>query len=293
MRAWWNTIDRRSRRSLMFLAWAVLAFWAVTAFTSAVSQVVPVRVNRWIEVRQISGTVNFFQGGSSRAARVGDRLQTVGDGIATAPGATAILAVDTGIGFVNVTENTRVQVQALAYAPDDGRITRLFVSQGQVRLQIRQFTNPGSELEIQTPAGTSAVRGTEFGVAVQQSGKTGVATLEGSVETAAQGEIVPVSAGFQNFTIPGEPPSPAVPLRDDTSLQRRIDRIIVNGRRQVRLVGQVDPVNTVLVEGRPQTTTRDGEFTLLFSPQRGQQSPRISVITPLGRRQDYIFDISI
>ncbi len=271
------------------MALTLLAVGMAALFATATPQVVPVRVDRWLEVRQLSGAVTFTRSGGTRMARVGDRLQAVGEGITTGSGSTAVLAVDTGIGFVNVTENTRMQVRSLDYAPDDGRITRLFVSRGQVRLQIRQFTNPSSEFEIQTPSGTSGVRGTDFGVAVQEDGKMGVATLDGSIDTAAQGQTVPVPAGFQNLTIPGEPPSPATPLRDDTTLQARTERVIVSQVRRVRLVARVDPVNAVLVGGVPQTTDRNGEFSLLFPARAGQQVPTITVITPLGKRQDYDF----
>jgi hypothetical protein len=73
----------------------------------------------------------------------------------------------------------------MSIAPNNGRITRLLVPRGQVRLQLRPFTNPGSRMEIETPAGTSGVRGTEFGLNVQPDGKMAIATLEGSVATSA------------------------------------------------------------------------------------------------------------
>uniref|UniRef100_A0ACD5H295 FecR domain-containing protein n=1 Tax=Desertifilum tharense IPPAS B-1220 TaxID=1781255 RepID=A0ACD5H295_9CYAN len=51
---------------------------------------------------------------------------------------------------------------------------------GQARFRVRRFNHPGSSLEIETPAGSSAVRGTEFGVSVHPDGKTGIATREGT-----------------------------------------------------------------------------------------------------------------
>ncbi|NER79609.1 MAG: FecR domain-containing protein [Leptolyngbya sp. SIO1D8] len=243
-------------------------------------------MDRYLRVRSMTGNVMFQNGNTSRTARVGDRLQAVGEGLTTRQVSTARLEVDTGIGFVDVSENTRMRIQRMEIAPDNGRITYIEVPQGQVRLQLRTFTHEGSEFEIQTPAGVSSVRGTEFGVSVQPDGRTGVATLEGLVETAAQGETVEVPEGFQNLTVPGNPPSPAVPLRDDPELTYEIVRRIEGGNRQLQFVGQVDPVNLVLVENEPQEIDVNGQFTLPFLPIRGQRV-EITVITPLGNRRDY------
>lgn len=247
-------------------------------------QSVPVRVDRWLLLKNLSGRVTFNQGSQIRPARPGDRLQNVGDGITTEGGAAATLEVDTGIGFVNVAEKTEVRVQSLAMAPDNGRITRLLVPRGQVRLQLRRFTHRGSELEIRTPAGISGVRGTDFGLTVQPNGKTGIATQSGRVETTAQGQSVSVAAGFQNLIVPGEAPTPPVPLRNDTRLRYQIDRRMVNNVRRQRLVGQVDPVNTVYVEELPINIDRTGRFVVDL-PVASRLRIRVTVITPLGKKQ--------
>lgn len=269
--------------------WSVLTILVIAILVispSVFSNPVQVRVDRWLELRQQTGSVTFQPAdGSSRSAAIGDRLQAVGDTFTTVGQSTATLEVDTGIGVLNVSENTIVRVQRLDIASDNGRITHLDVPQGQVRLQVRPFTHRGSELEIHTPAGVSGVRGTQFGMTVQPDGKTGVATLEGRVDTLAQGQTVSVPAGFQNLTIPGEPPSPAVPLRDDPSLEYRVVRVIENGIRRVQIIGKVDPVNTVLLDDTLQEIDRDGEFNFLLPARSTVRFPTITVITPLGTRQ--------
>jgi len=248
-------------------------------------QTVPVRVDRWLDLQRLHGNVTYQTGGSSaRSAKQGDRLAAVGDQLSTGSRSGASLMVDTGIGFVNVFDNTQVRVRSLKYAPDNGRITQLEVMRGQVRLQLRRFNHRGSSLQIWTPAGVSAVRGTEFGINVKPDGKMGVATLSGSVATAAQGRTVLVPGGFQNLTVPGQPPSTAVPLRDSTAFTYRLERRIQNGIRSLRLVGLVDPVNDVLVGSTPQATDRKGNFSLVL-PSVSTQKLLVTVITPLGRRQ--------
>jgi hypothetical protein len=248
------------------------------------AQPISVRVERWLVVRQNQGQVQFRRQGQVRAIKSGDRLEAVGDGIITGKKSTAVLEVDTGIGVVQVAENTRVEVRSLGFAADSGRITLLSVPYGQVRLRLRPFTHPGSRLEIQTPAGVSAVRGTEFGVTVQSTGKTGLATLNGSVAALAQNNTVMVPGGFQNLTIPGESPTQAVPLQDNTQLRYEFERKIQRGMRTLRLLGQVDPVNLVFVGETPVPTDRNGQFSLLL-PALYAQKFAITVVTPLGRRQ--------
>jgi FecR protein len=265
----------------------ILAGLLLSLSPVAAQQVTRVRVDRWLAVSALSGSVTRQQGNRSQTAQMGDRIQSVGDGITTGGGASARLDVDTGIGSVYVSEGTKMRIQGMEVAPDNGRITRLQVLRGQVRLKVRRFTHGGSRLEIQTPSGLSGVRGTEFGVAVQPSGKTGMAVLEGKVVSSAQGREVVVNQGFQVFTIPGEPPSPPQPLRDDPSLEYRFEKTIEQGIRRARLVGKVDPVNTVIVAGVPQSTDREGRFRTDVKLVPSFFKLQVIVNTPLGKQKVY------
>lgn len=275
--------NRRCPVSILLGA-MVLTSLSGIAIHSYAQQSIPARINRWLAVRNVAGNVSYLKGNDTRPAQVGDRLQQVGEGINTGEDSTATLEVDTGIGFIDVSEQTNLRVRTLEFAPDNGRITHLYVSQGQARLRVRTFTHRGSELEIRTPAGVSGVRGTDFGINVHTDGRMAIATLEGRVDTTAEGETVAVPDGFQNFTIPGEPPTPAVPLRNDTSLNYRIRRQFSGSQRRLLLIGEVDPVNIVLIEDEPQPLNRDGRFTVEL-PARTRVSLEVTVITPLGREE--------
>ncbi|MBW4521809.1 MAG: FecR domain-containing protein [Scytolyngbya sp. HA4215-MV1] len=254
---------------------------------SMAQQSVQVRVERWISLEKMTGTVIYQRGNTSRPAKIGDRLIEIGDGISTGNNASATLVIDSSIGSITVFENTKLRLQALEYAADNGRITQLQVDTGQVRLKLRPFTHRGSILEINTPAGLSGVRGTDFGLSVQPNGKTGLAVSEGRVVTAAQSRQVPVNAGFQNFTVPNEAPSEPVPLADNPYLEYKFQHFIQAGVRKVRLIGQTDPVNRVVVQGIPQNTDREGRFQseLLSLPNRLKL--RVIVTTPLGKQGVY------
>ena len=217
---------------------------------------------------------------------MGDRLQTEGDTLTTGSNSSATLLVDTAIGTVEVAESTKVQIRTISQVGDQGRITRLYVPYGRVRLKLRKFTSPNSRLEIETPASINGVRGTEFGVGIQPNGKTGVAVLSGAVVSQAQRQDVRIPAHYQSFTLPGRPPTSAVPLREDTQLAYQLQKFLDGGIRRIRLVGQVDPVNTVTVDGRPQNTDANGRFSVDF------QAPsylkiQVVVTTPLGTAKRY------
>ncbi len=256
-------------------------------FPTLAQSPVRVRIDRWLLLRNISGAVTREYRASRQAAKVGDKLGKIGDGVTTGKNSTALLEVDTGIGFITVAERTSFKISDLEYAPDNGRITRLSVTSGRVRLKLRKFTHSGSRLEIRTPAGLSGVRGTEYGIVVQPNGKTGIAVAEGAVTMDSKGKSLLIPAGFQNLTLPGEAPSSPVPLRNDTTLRYTLAGSTEGGVRRVRLVGQVDPVNNVTLNGVPQVTDRTGRFQ--SSPQTTPTRLRLKVVvtTPLGKEQTY------
>lgn len=254
----------------------------------AAQQTVPVRVDRWIEIQQLSGMVTAVVGGTRQPAQLAARLQSVGDAVITGSASSATLAVDTAIGAIDVSENTSVAVSELTTLPGGGHITHLEVTGGQVRLELRRFTDPESELEIRTPAGISGVRGTTFGVSVQPSGQTGIATMDGSVVASAQGQQVKVGAGLQSLIIPGEPPTPPEPLRDDPQLDIRVLQTIESGT--VQISGQTDPVNLLVINNEPQTLSETGEFEYQVTAPNDRRIAA-TVTTPLGTRQLYELDV--
>ena len=242
------------------------------------------RVNRYLEVRSIFGNVIYGNQQTSQPANVGTKLQKVGDSISTGKNSRTMLALDTEIAFVEVAENTKLQIQKLHSTSNNGKVTELLVTGGQVRLKVRPLNNRESRLEIKTPAGITGVRGTEFGVSVQPSGKTGVATLKGQVVTSAQGKTVSVNKGFQSFVIPGKPPSPPVRLQDDTSLQIKI--LADMGNQQAKIAGKVDPVNLIILANESLITNQNGEFEVITALPNNRKIA-VSITTPLGKKQKY------
>ncbi|MDA0867120.1 MAG: FecR domain-containing protein [Cyanobacteria bacterium] len=248
-------------------------------------QSISVQVDRWLSVQAVGGDVRYLNAQGSRPAQVGDYLTFVNDGLRTGNGSTGTLLVDTGVGTIQLLQDTEVRIQRLDFAADNGRITHLYVPRGQVRVSLRRFTHRGSELEIETPSGVSGVRGTEFGVTVQPDGVTGIVTREGAVATAAQRIQVLVAAGSQTIIRPGEAPLEPTPITPPT-LHYRIDYRATGGRRRALLIGQVELVNRVYVDGQQQTLNHWGEFEYPLPATRGARV-QVSVVSPLDEQEDY------
>lgn len=173
--------------------WLLLSLFVIflLTFPQALAQNnLQLRVNRYLEVRSVVGNVTYENKQASQPANIGRKLENIGDSISTGKNSRTILALDTGIAFVEVAENTKLQIKKLQTTSNNGKVTELLVTGGQVRLKVRPLNNRDSRLEINTPAGITGVRGTEFGVSVQPSGKTGVATLKGKVVTSIRSNCI-------------------------------------------------------------------------------------------------------
>ncbi|MDX2256182.1 MAG: FecR domain-containing protein [Pseudanabaenaceae cyanobacterium bins.39] len=281
------SFSRRVRLSSTILfGFSSVSTWLglIDPLTSAQSSI-QVRTNQWLKLEKLSGNVQLRRNNNARLARVGDRLQMASDELLTGSNSSAVLSVDTAVGTVYVAENTNIRINSFRMAPDNGRITNLFVSRGRARLQIRKFTNRGSQLNIQTPAGVSGVRGTNFGVIALENGDTVLTTYQGSVASTAQNRTELVKAGTENFTLVGQPPSKPIAIRDDPSLRYTIERQVFNNERSVLLVGYTNPVNIVKIDETPRLQ-RNGKFEIRL-PATSSLNVNVTIETPQGQVKTY------
>jgi len=234
--------------------------------------------DRWLEIQRISGSVML----NGNTTRTGARLDSVGDRLVTGENSNAYLLIDTQIGSVYVSSNTELRVSSFTTQSDGSRVTLLYVSRGQARIQARTFTNPNSRLEIQSPSGVAAVRGTDFGVSVGPTGQTAILTIEGLVTANAQEETVEVPANFSSIIVPGQPPTPARPTVED--LRLRVSTAENFGGRRVTVRGSTDPVNLVTLDGETITTDVNGQFRFTA---RSRGLLNFVVRSPLGNERIY------
>ena len=180
----------------------------------------------------IRGTVQVSPAGSDAwaSAAAGERIQT-GDRIRTGPLSAATLVFFDG-SATDLLAQTEVAIVQMSSSPGGGRtpgvltrmgvltptgvltrmgvLTRIVLRQtlGQTYSRVQRVPDPASCFEIETPSAITAVRGTEFAVAVEASGATHVTVVAGQVEVTAQKTTVAVLAGQETIVRPQRPPSP-------------------------------------------------------------------------------------
>lgn len=241
------------------------------------------RPGGWLQVQRMTGNVTTLTG-RSKNTQVGDRLSAIGHGLVTGNRSSANLSVDDGIGSVAVAQNTRITVKQLSVLADGARVTVLDVPRGQARLQVRRFTHANSRLELHTPSGVAAVRGTVFGVSVDEEGQTNVATLEGQVEASAQEVSVPVDAGEVSIIYPGEPPTSV------RALDRRLDiqwQAYEWRTNHFYIAGHIDAANTLLAMEDEVSVSRSGYFEERIPLTDRSQPVELTVQNAMGETRTH------
>jgi hypothetical protein len=232
--------------------------------------------SRFILVEEVRGMVTY--GPSQQPVKAGQQLAE-GTQVSTGSDSSARLRIDSQIGSVEVAEDTTFQVKTLT----SGK-TVLFVTRGRVRLSV----SPGARLReeqkslsgggeqsvlaqrrrdypitVETPAGIAGVQGTSFGVNVGPDGKTGIATINGTVAAQSQGREVLVTLGQYVVIEPGKAPKqPEIAPKQAAFRLLNLKRVSAGA---VRVVGQAHPLDLVLVNGKAVTTDAEGKFSALVN----------------------------
>jgi FecR protein len=234
-------------------------------------------VGRWLRVQASTGDVTMAP--PQRKVMLGDRLSKIGDRLITGKDSSAELWIDDGIGKLEVGESTELQILSLEQLPDGAKRTHITITGGTVKLRLRKLNNPRSNVQIFTPAGTAAVRGTTFGVSLNHRGISGVAVQQGIVIVTGVNQKLPVRLGFGRILVPGQPPSKLRVIPE----KARIFDIHYEHRKldQVLLRANTDPGNLVQVDGQPIDIDEQGNFQTLVSDIQDHVIP-VLVTTPLN-----------
>ncbi len=270
-------------KNLLSLSLAVgLAFSVLLPVLGAPKVSKQIVVGRWLRVQTPTGNVDLDP--PLRKANPGDLLSKIGDQLITGKDSNAELWIDDGIGILEVGASTNLKILRIERLRSGAKRTQLVIKGGSVKLRLRKLRNPRSNVQIFTPAGTAAVRGTIFGVSLNGKGISGVATLRGSVVVTGQGQKLPVRAGFSRVLVPGKPPSK---LRALAETARLFDiRYQHRESGQVLLRANTDPGNLVQVAGQPIDIDEQGNFQTLVSNGQEHLIP-VQVTTPLNVSQRF------
>ena len=149
---------------------------------------------------QKQGSTTWIPAVSGMKLFEGDRIKTSGNSTTTLvffEGSTA-----------EVEANSELILKELAIAHNTGS-TSIHVEQvvGHTIDRVKKLVDSESEYEVETPAGSAAVRGTIFKLYVRDDGYTAIYCKEDKVQFTAGGATVTVSSGQQSDARPGGTPS--------------------------------------------------------------------------------------
>ncbi|MFH1379374.1 MAG: FecR family protein [bacterium] len=161
-------------------------------------------------ITSVSGTVEVYSQTTKERveAKVGEML-SLDHVIYTRKNSTAEITLSTG-HQIKVNENTIFSLQSLTETK-----TKVKLPFGKLRAKVSKLTS-GEEFEVETPAATCSIRGTEFELAVNQAGETRLAVFTGMVEAREMitGKSVIVGAGAYSSIIKGVAPTEPKPMEE-------------------------------------------------------------------------------
>ena len=154
----------------------------------------------------VSGTVLVLNPGATSWQQATDGMSVdVGDSIKTGAGGHVLIIFFDG-SIMELDDYTEVVVVDLDMAEGGSTTVNMFQAVGDTLNRVEQLTDTASSYEVETPAGVAVVRGTTFGLGVDDDGVTILDVDEGDACFEAQGDKVCAEAGYYIVTEPGNSP---------------------------------------------------------------------------------------
>jgi len=159
------------------------------------------------KISSVSGDVQILRSGSTESVKATNDMElVVGDTITTGSDERANLIFFDG-SHMEIKANSEILVKELSTASTGSTSVSLRQNIGRTINRVNKLIDSGSKYEVETPAGTTAVKGTVFELLVLQNGNTTVKAEEGSVSFTASEVTVTVNQGFQSSASVGGTPS--------------------------------------------------------------------------------------
>ena len=158
---------------------------------------------------QPAGSSSFRSVSADTPVHPGDTVRTGADGL-------AVLTYFDG-STTELEPNTTLQLAHLDQLPGGGQRISVVQAAGQSWNRVERLADATSRFETQVPAALAFVQGTEYRVQVDpasQQSLIAAVTDTVVVEAVVNGQVhdVAVPPGFQTTVIPGQAPSPPVPI---------------------------------------------------------------------------------
>jgi len=193
------------------------------------------------------------------------RMETLvgqGDSVRTDGTGTALLTFFADGTDLELTPNTELTIREFNGSSDQFSLS-VEVMVGITRQQFKRLLNPGSSYTVITPGAVMTVRGTDFDIRVESTGRSSAITTEGEIAVSAQGRQAEVPSGFGVRVDVGSDPSEVVPATTFDELDSALDgcagQVTTDSdvRLYVRLgpgtnyerIGSIDPSEITLLMG--------------------------------------------
>ncbi|MEX1255690.1 MAG: carboxypeptidase regulatory-like domain-containing protein [Dehalococcoidia bacterium] len=153
----------------------------------------------------ISGDVQVQESGSDapRAAEDGEELNE-GDQVITGNDGRAVVTFFEGSTQV-LEPNTGITIKQVGTTDGGGLLAHVGQSVGKTWNTVLDSSGSGSDVQVEAPASSAAVRDTMFQVDVAEDGTTDIWSRQGAVAVTAEEEEDLASAGLHSTTEPGGP----------------------------------------------------------------------------------------
>lgn len=188
----------------------------------------------------LAGAATLQRSGRTYRAGPGTKILE-GDSLRTGNGL-YFFNLDYSAGNIKIDQNTFVKMVELRRLNGCVRNTLYYV--GRLLISPRPFTCRDSQFVLVSNHGSHRITGTL--AALDSTGDRTVLLVEsGEVLSQAQGQAVTVPAGFGNYILDGQPPSPPIEIDQRLGVKVLLQRTL-NG---VRVEAIANPLNTVLIQG--------------------------------------------
>ncbi len=211
-RLWQNAVGMRKVAipvTIVILVALVAGLWGVSNFLSP-----PPALASQGTLSVLSGSVEVQESMAEGWQKGGDGIVlSAGARVKTEAGSYALLTFSEG-SSIKLEPDTDVEIQQVEST--NGQLTAIILKQwsGKTWSRVIEKTDHDLHYQVQTPSASVIAHGTLFATEVEETGFTMVATIEGLVSVAAQGEEVYLPGGQQTQVEAGMVPSQPIAAPD-------------------------------------------------------------------------------
>lgn len=191
---------------------------------------------RMLRIEPVGARITSFRGAVTLDGKPAALAQKVGEGMRVETGANANVTVSLDDGSaISLPSQSRIRIARLRRILLSGSVDRNFVMEaGRSRSSVTPFKDPESNFRVTTPLSVSAVRGTDFRVALDDSGEMALTEVVGGTVGVAKDEDadeIGVGRGFGVAATPGgvQKPVPLLPPPPLKSMERTPTGVAIAG----------------------------------------------------------------